>query len=106
MASGDLLFFHLNLQKFDTDVGIPLVIVRSHADGSGRTCVRPEVLDVYGVLWAEDGLLAIVTHRLDDVYQLVLARTDGSPLEVWIDSDEWFGIWRGVLRMQSSRMTP
>lgn len=73
-----LSFFLLNLQTFDPDVGIPLVTVRSHADGSGRTEVRPEVLDVYDVRWSEDRSSAIATHRLDDVHQLILARTDDS----------------------------
>jgi Tol biopolymer transport system component len=88
LPSGDLVYFHVNLERFSPDVGIPLVMVRSNPDGSNRTQLRPEVFHIAQALWAQDGSLALILHRgSGDSWQVVLARTDGSPLQVLIEGE-------------------
>ena len=93
LASGDLVYFHVNLVRFSPDVGIPLVMVRSRPDGSNRTQVRPEEFHIIDALWAEDGSLAVISQPSgDDGRQVVQARTDGSPLQVMIERERIRGL--------------
>lgn len=86
--SGDLLFFHANLERFSPDAGIPLVMVRSDPDGSNLTPVHPETFRLVDALWAPDGSLAVAVHlAANDRTQVTLARTDGSPLQVLTEGD-------------------
>jgi WD40 repeat protein len=96
LPSGDLLYFHVNLERFSPDVGIPLVMVRSAPDGSNRSPLRPEEFRINSALWAPDGSLALILNlsngdsvrvTSDDIMQVVLARTDGSPLQVLIEGE-------------------
>lgn len=83
LDSGDLFFFHANLERFSPDVGIPLTMVRSDADGSHQKQVRPETFRVIDVLWIEDGSAALILQPSDNGnVQAILARTDGGPLEI------------------------
>ena len=86
LRSGELVYFHVNLEHFSPDVGIPLVMVRSNPDGSNRTQLRPEVLKPWEVLWAQSGSFALLVQRVDkDNQRIVLARIDGSPLQVLVE---------------------
>ncbi len=59
LPNGDLLYFYTNTIDFP-EGDQPLTLVRSGADGnSGRAAVRPESWEIYEVLWAPDGSLAI-----------------------------------------------
>lgn len=87
LASGRLLFFYG--EQFFPDSGIPLVMVRSDADGSNRVSVRQEQQHIGDALWAPDGSLAVISHFTDGAAgQLVLARPDESPLRV-LAAGEW-----------------
>lgn len=87
LPSGDLLYFHGT--HFSPEEGIPLVMVRSGPDGSERMQVRPEEFRIAKALWAEDGSLALISHFSDsDSRQVVLARPDGSPLQVLIEGQQ------------------
>ncbi len=82
LRSGELVYFHVNLEHFSPDLGIPLVMVRSNPDGSNRTQLRPEVFESLEVLWAQNGSFAVLVQRVDkDNQRIVLARIDGSPLQ-------------------------
>lgn len=84
--SGELLYFHVNLKHFSPDTGIPLTMVRSNPDGSNRTQLRPEAFDTSEVLWAPNGSFALAVQRASgDNQQIVLARTDASPLQVLVE---------------------
>jgi Tol biopolymer transport system component len=88
LTSGELVYFHANLDQFSPDVGIPLVMVSSPPDGSKLDQVRPEKFHVIEALWAPDGSLALVLQPGDgDDRQVLLARTDGSPLQVLIEEE-------------------
>lgn len=89
LDSGELLYFYVNLEHFSPDVGIPLAMVRSNPDGSNRTQLRSEVFDMSEVLWAQNGSLALVVQRVGQGNQrIVLARVDGSPLQVLVEGQE------------------
>jgi hypothetical protein len=91
LDSGDLLFFHVELERFDPDVGIPMVLVRSDPTGSNITQVRPEVFDAVRALWAPDGSSAVISGRCcGGGKQLILVRPDGSPLQVLAEAGEGF----------------
>ena len=78
----------MNLERCSPDVGIPLAMVRSDPDGANRTQLRPEVFHITQALWAQDGSLALILRRGGaDNWQVVLARTDGSPLQVLIEGE-------------------
>ena len=86
LTSGELVYFHANLERFSPDAGIPLVMVRSHRDGSNRSQLRPELFHITQALWAQDGSSALILQRgSEDSWQVVLARTDGSPLQVLVE---------------------
>jgi Tol biopolymer transport system component len=82
--SGDLIFFHAHLKRFSPDKGIPLIMVSSNPDGSDQTQVRSEEFRINGALWAEDGSFALILQPDGDSRQLILARTDGRPLQTLI----------------------
>jgi WD40 repeat protein len=86
LPSGDFLFFYVNLERFSPDVGIPLAMVQSAADGSSITPVRTDVLHIIDALWEPDGSATIIVGRHDkEDWHLWLARLDGSPLQVLIE---------------------
>jgi Tol biopolymer transport system component len=88
LTSGDLVYFHVSLERFSPEVGIPLVMVQSDPDRSDRTQLRPEVFQIAQALWAQDGSLALILQRgRGDSWQVVLAPTDGSPLQALIEGE-------------------
>jgi Tol biopolymer transport system component len=90
LADGDLLFFYS--EEFSAEQGIPLAMTASDPDGISLVQVRPEEFHLRGALWSEDGSLAVILGRYGgEGNQLLLARTDGSPLEVLIDQAEQVG---------------
>jgi hypothetical protein len=95
LPSGDLLFFFVN-QRYSPDVGFPMRMVRSQADGSNRTVLRPEIFHVAEALWAPDGSLAVIVKYFRDDrdrdWQVTLTRTDGSPLHVLVEGERIQGL--------------
>jgi WD40 repeat protein len=89
LSSGDLLFFHANLERLDPDVGIPLVMVRSDADGSNLRRIRSEAFEFFASLWSENGSLAVVVlpGEGEGSRYLALARTDESPPQVLMEGE-------------------
>jgi dipeptidyl aminopeptidase/acylaminoacyl peptidase len=86
LPSGELLFFQSNLERFSPDVGIPMMMTRSDAEGSNRIQIRPEQFQIITALWAQDGSLAVVLQTSPEGgRQLILVRTDGSPLQVLLE---------------------
>lgn len=89
LPSGDLLYFYG--EKFTQEEGIPLIMVQSSPGGGDWTQVRPEEFRIVQALWAEDGSLALIHVFLEDrnlessTAQIVLARPDGSPLQVLLE---------------------
>ena len=89
LTSGDLLYFHVNQERFSPDVGIPLRMVHSRPDGSNLTQVRPEEFHIMDALWAQDGSLAVILGSCcGGGRQVILARADGSPLQVLIEQGQ------------------
>jgi len=92
LPSGDLLYFYG--ERFTPDEGIPLVMVQSGPDGGDRTQIRPEEFHLAHALWAEDGSLVLIHMFLGErnsessSAQMVLARPDGSPLQVLIEAKD------------------
>jgi Tol biopolymer transport system component len=92
LPSGDLLYFYG--ERFTPEEGIPLVMVQSGPDGGDRTQIRPEEFHVAQALWAEDGSLVLIHTFLGDLNsesrseRIVLARPDGSPLQVLIETKD------------------
>jgi len=83
---GELAYFHVNQEQFSPEVGIPLAMVRSRSDGSDRTQVRPEAFRIGDALWAQDGSLAVILGNCcGGPWQVLLALSDGSPLQVLIE---------------------
>jgi hypothetical protein len=94
IPGGDLIYFHG--EHFSPEAGIPLVMVRSRADGSDRTQLRPEQFRIAEALWAPDGSLAVILQVSDDGgRQVVLTRTDGAPLNVLIEGERIWGLTWG-----------
>jgi Tol biopolymer transport system component len=94
IPGGDLIYFHG--EHFSPEAGIPLVMVRSRADGSERTQLRPEQFRIAEALWAPDGSLAVILQVSDDGgRQVVLTRTDGDPLNVLIEGERIWGLTWG-----------
>jgi Tol biopolymer transport system component len=82
LNSGELLFFHVN-EHFSPEAGIPLTMVRSNPDGSHLEKVRPEKFNIIDVLWVQDGSAALILQASGkDKRQIILAKTDGSPLQI------------------------
>ena len=82
-STSDLVFFNANMDHFSPEEGIQLKMVRSRADGSEITAIREEDFAPRQVLWAGDGSFAVILGRYNDGEgQIILAKTDGSPLEV------------------------
>lgn len=92
LPSGDLFYFYG--ERFTPEEGIPLVMARSGPDGGDRTQIRPEEFHPANALWAEDGSLALIHTFLRDrnsessSEQIVLARPDGSQLQVLIEAKD------------------
>ena len=87
-TSGELFYFYANLEEFSPDGGLPLVMMRGSPDGSHREAVRPEAFHIVEALWAPDGSLALVVQPGDGAdRQVLLARIDGSPLQVLIEGE-------------------
>lgn len=79
----ELIFFYANPHPFSPEAGIELEMVRSYADGSDMAPIRPEKFHIIQALWAQDGdLVLIVQRRVEDQWQIILVRPDGSPLQV------------------------
>ena len=89
LHSGDLLYFYG--EKFTFEEGIPLVMVQSNPDGGDRTQIRPEEFHISDALWADDGSLVLMDKPIGNQTleggsaQIVLARPDGSELQVLLD---------------------
>lgn len=79
---GTLFYFFVNLDHFSPDTGIPLTLVRSAADGSGRTQLHADSFSIHEVLWAADGSLALVVGPSEAGSRLLLAPTDGGAVQV------------------------
>ncbi len=93
LPSGDLRYFHG--ERFSPDEGIPLVMVRSGPEGKDRTQVRPEEFHIANALWVEDGSLVLISQSSNgNGMDVVLARPDGSPLQVLIEGEHiWDLAW-------------
>ena len=88
-ASGGLIFFHANLERFNPDTGIPLSLVRTAPDGSPLAPVRPETFRVFEALWAADAASVLILQAgTSENWQITLARTDGSPLQTLFEAQE------------------
>jgi hypothetical protein len=88
LASGGYLFFYG--EDFSPETGIPRRMTRIDSDGSNRITVRPEEFQGEA-LWAPNGSLALIAEfNQDGPARLVLARPDGSPLQVVTEAE---GIW-------------
>ena len=80
-----MLFFYDN-EHFSPDIGIPLTMVRSDPNGLSLKPVRPEIFKIIDVLWAQDGSAAIILQPSGDgMMQIILARPDGSPLQIMFE---------------------
>jgi hypothetical protein len=89
LPSGQLVYFHANLEHFSPDVGIPLVMVRSNPDGSNRTQLRPEVFKIRQALWAQDGSFVLIAQYTGDgSEQIVLVPAGGGPSQVLVEGEE------------------
>lgn len=87
-ASGELVLFHVNLERFSPDVGIPLSMARSNLDGTELLHIRTEEFQIIDAIWERDGSLVVISGRVGDANQLILARTDESPLQVLIEDGQ------------------
>jgi len=88
LDSGDLYFFHVNLEHFSPDVGIPLTMIRSDPDGFHQKQVRSEIFRISTVLWTQDGSAALILQPSDNENtQVTLARIDGSPLLILFEGE-------------------
>jgi Tol biopolymer transport system component len=86
-AKGGLYFFYVNQGNFSPEVGIPLAMVRSEPDGSSLAPLRSEEFHIAEALWAPDGSLAVIVGRAGEgSWQVMLARSDRSPLQVLIEA--------------------
>ncbi len=95
-GSGDLLFFHANVERFDPEVGIELSMVHSDANGSNLALIRPEKFRIFEALWSPDGSFVLILNQSgEDGRQLLLVRTDGNPLQVLIDGQQIRGLTWG-----------
>jgi hypothetical protein len=84
LPAGDLRFFYG--EEFTPGEGIPLVMMASDPDGADRIQVRPEEFHLRGALWAEDGSLAVMLGKCcGGEIQVLLARTDDSPVQILIE---------------------
>ena len=79
---GTLFYFFVNLDHFSPDTGIPLTLVRSAADGSGRTQLHADSFYIHEALWAADGSLALLVEPSEAGSRLLLAPTNGGALQV------------------------
>lgn len=87
LKSGDLFFFYVNQERFSPDVGIPLTMTRRQVDGTELAQVRAEEFRIVAALWAEDGSLAVIIQFVEeDDWKMVLAPSDGSPLQVLLEA--------------------
>lgn len=88
LSSGELLYFHVN-ERFSPDTGIPLTMVRSDLDGSQREEVRPDAFHIIEALWVQDGSMAVILQPADNATrQIILARTNGEPLQILYEGNE------------------
>lgn len=86
LPNGDLQYFYassVDLPESD----LPLYMVRSAADGAGsRSQLRDDAFSIREALWAADGSLALVVQNATgSAGPIVLAHSDGRPLQVLVD---------------------
>ena len=96
LPDGSLYYFYASAGDLPAE-DLPLFMVRSAADGvGGRTQLRPDAFgNIGGVLWAEDGSLALVVQLRPDGGpggSVLLAATDGRQLQLLLD-DGWMLRW-------------
>ncbi len=86
LPNGDLQYFYASAGEIH-DVDLPLYMVRSAADGAGgRSQIRDDAFSIREALWAPDGSLALVAQSAaSGAGPIVLAYTDGRPLQVLVD---------------------
>jgi hypothetical protein len=93
LPNGELLYFYASTAEVP-EGDVPLLMLRSDPDAaSGRHQLRPESFSILEALWAEDGSLAIIRQASGGAgAQVVLARSDGSPLKVLLN-EAWELRW-------------
>jgi Tol biopolymer transport system component len=84
---GTLQYFLSNQDHFSPDVGIPLTLVSSNADGSGATLLRAETFSFSQILWAPNGSLALIVESDENRSRLLLVPTDDSPIQTLVEAD-------------------
>lgn len=86
LPNGDLQYFYASSVDVP-ESDLPLYMVRSAADGAGsRNQVREDGFSLREVLWAPDGSLAVVVQNVTGGSgPIVLAHSDGRPLQVLVD---------------------
>ncbi len=83
LPSGDMVYFHVNLERFSPEVGIELNMVQRYPQESHPAQLRPEAFHIIEALWAPGGSFALILQPCcEGERQIILARTDGSPLQV------------------------
>lgn len=86
LDNGQLLFFFTNQKSFSPDVGIPLRMTRSDADGSHMVTIRPDEYRISDVLWSPDGSMAVISHKnVAGNLELIVVPTDGKQPKVIIE---------------------
>ena len=93
LPNGELLYFYASTAEVP-EGNVPLLMLRSDPDAaSSRHQLRPESFSILEALWAEDGSLAIIRQASGGAgAQVVLARIDGSPLQVLLN-EAWELRW-------------
>lgn len=86
LPNGDLQYFYASSVDVP-ESDLPLYMVRSAADGAGsRSQVRDDAFSIREALWAPDGSLALVVQNATgSAGPIVLAHSDGRPLQVLVD---------------------
>ncbi|MBX3003067.1 MAG: hypothetical protein KF821_09870 [Anaerolineales bacterium] len=86
LPNGNLQYFYASaVEPPQTD--LPLYMVRAAADGVGaRSQLRDDAFTIREALWAADGSLALVVQNATgSAGPIVLAASDGQPLQVLVD---------------------
>lgn len=86
LPNGDLQYFYASSVELP-DSDLPLYMVRSATDGAGsRSQLRDDAFSIREALWAADGSLALVVQNATgSAGPIVLAHSDGRPLQVLVD---------------------